>query len=307
MAPIRSVLPSILLSLVLASALAEASTTLKLKKSFINQYKDRATLTASFEVDKAHDNPKPAKEDGDIHIAGWSDDLGLVAVAEIMNSKKELGAVARANAVEARTKKVDITGVWRIWPEHGGDHEFTQGKMESKATNTNPDHILEIHPLTEFDGIEVADSIGKITGYKYKNADDAFHRYENTRFNLECSPSSSTVRMTMSMVGYNYTKFDLVLNEDVSHTMQDGGKAFKAAILDTDGNLMVTEERMILVPGSPAFQLLKSAKEGERYTVLGMPRVSLALVSWRCANAGDKPWVLKWDIPYEMVILAVFE
>ena len=28
---------------------------------------------------------------------------------------------------------------------------------------------------------------------------------------------------------------------------------------------------------------------------------------WRCANAGDKPWVLDWNIPYEMVVLNVFK
>ena len=110
----------------------------------------------------------------------------------------------------------------------------------------------------------------------------------------------------MSMVGYNYTKFTLVLNEDVSHTMEDGGKAFKAAILGDDDDIFVSEERMILAPGTAAFEALKNAKEGEEYTVLGVPRVSLALVNWRCAHADDKPWVLNWDIPYEMVILAVF-
>jgi hypothetical protein len=278
-----------------------------LKKSFIEANKDRATLTASFVVDKAHDNPKPAKEDGDIHISGWSDDFQLVVVAEIMNAKKELDAVARANAAEGRNPKVPITGVWRIWPEHGGDHEFTQGHQEGEATSTNPDHILEIHPLTEFDGIEVADSIGKISGYKYKDAEEAFGRYENTRFHLDCNAGSSTVRMTMSMVGYNYTKFTLVLNEDVSHTMQDGGKAFKAAILDNGNNILVTEERMILIPGTAAFEALKNAKEGDTFTVLGLPRVSLALVNWRCEHAAEKPWVLDWDIPYEIVILAVFK
>jgi hypothetical protein len=44
---------------------AQASTKLKLRKSFIEANRDRATLTASFVVGKAHDNPKPEKEDGD--------------------------------------------------------------------------------------------------------------------------------------------------------------------------------------------------------------------------------------------------
>lgn len=132
------------LAVVLASCTARAGTTVTLKKQFIEANKDRATITASFVVDKAHDHPKPPSEDGD--IAGWSDDIGLTTVAEIANSKKELPAVHRANDLEGRTETIDVTGVWRIWPEHGGDHEFEQGKPASKATNTNPDHIFEIHP-----------------------------------------------------------------------------------------------------------------------------------------------------------------
>ena len=64
---------------------------------------------------------------------------------------------------------------------------------------------------------------------------------------------------------------------------------------------------MILIPGTAAFEVLKNAKEGDTFTVLGLPRVSLGLVKWRCEHAAEKPWVLDWDIPYEMVILNVFE
>ena len=63
---------------------------------------------------------------------------------------------------------------------------------------------------------------------------------------------------------------------------------------------------MIIIPGTTAFTALQNAKEGDEFTVLGMPRVSLALVSWRCEHAAEKPFVLTWDIPYEMVLLNVF-
>jgi hypothetical protein len=51
---------------------------------------------------------------------------------------------------------------------------------------------------------------------------------------------------------------------------------------------------------------MKDAKKGEQFTVLGVQRVSLALVSWRFANANAKPWVLDWHIAYATVSLAVF-
>ena len=64
---------------------------------------------------------------------------------------------------------------------------------------------------------------------------------------------------------------------------------------------------MILIPGTGAFDDLAEAEEGDFFHVLGMPRVSMALVKWRCNNADEMPFVLGWDIPYEMVILEVFD
>jgi len=77
--------------------------------------------------------------------------VGLIGVAEIMNSKKEKTAVSRANAVEGRNPAVPIKGVWRFWPEHGGDHEFVQGVGGTpvpvkKSKKTNPDRLPENGP-----------------------------------------------------------------------------------------------------------------------------------------------------------------
>lgn len=80
MRPVR-LLPLLATLVLIATALpVQASTSVKLRKSFTEANKDRATITTSFDVDEAHDAPKPAKVDGDIHIAGWPDDLKLVAV-----------------------------------------------------------------------------------------------------------------------------------------------------------------------------------------------------------------------------------
>jgi hypothetical protein len=294
---------SMLTAAFVLSSIAQASTTLTLTKEFIEDVKDKATISVDFVVDFAHDRPKPNREDGDIHIAGWSDDIGLTTIAEIMNSRRERDAVDRSNQLEGRSREANIVGVWRIWPEHGGDHVFVQNEPANEAFNTNPDHIFEMHPLTLFDGIEVGDSIGRTRGYKYKDAETAFHRYENTRFNLECFDDD--IQMTMSMVGFNYTDFTISLNEDVTHEMQDGGKSVFAAISDNDGELLISNLRLVLVPGTEAFLELENAQRNDEFRVIGMPRLSLALVSWRCENADDKPFVLDWNIPYEMVILAI--
>src|SRR5690349_2971885 len=64
-----------------------------LKNSFIEKYKNRATIDATFKVDKAHKKPNPPTKDGDMHIAGRSTEVGLPIVAEIMNAKFENDSV----------------------------------------------------------------------------------------------------------------------------------------------------------------------------------------------------------------------
>jgi len=41
--------------------------------------------------------------------------------------------------------------------------------------------------------------------------------------------------------------------------------------------------------------------------VLGIPRIDLALVSWRVRNAGTRPEALRWDLPYEIIVVGVFD
>src|SRR5512135_1955186 len=55
-----------------------------LKKAWVKQYKDRATIDAKFTVDHAHKKPNAAKNDGDMHVAGRAPtEVGLPMVAEV--------------------------------------------------------------------------------------------------------------------------------------------------------------------------------------------------------------------------------
>ena len=63
-----------------------ANIEITLKNDFIEQFKDQATISVSYTVDKAHRHPNPPKNDGDLHAAGRADEVGLPIVAEIMNA-----------------------------------------------------------------------------------------------------------------------------------------------------------------------------------------------------------------------------
>jgi hypothetical protein len=48
----------------------------------------------------------------------------------------------------------------------------------------------------------------------------------------------------------------------------------------------------------------KTVKVGECILVLGIPRVDLALVSWRIRHGGD---ALRWSLPYEIIAVGVYD
>src|SRR5713101_5072420 len=106
----------LLLGLVGGSLFANIEITLK--NDFIEQYKDRATISASFIVDKAHAHPNPPKNDGDLHAAGRADEVGLPIVAEIMNAASQKAAVNAIHKAEGSENPISLIGVWRLWCEH---------------------------------------------------------------------------------------------------------------------------------------------------------------------------------------------
>ncbi len=127
--------------LLLSPALATAEIEIILKNAFIERYKDRATIEATYTVDKAHPRPEPVKDDGDIHVAGRSPDIGLATVAELMNARLDLPSVDKLNAAAASGTPLKIVGVWRFWTEHGGDSTHRQGSRLEPFDTTNPDHL----------------------------------------------------------------------------------------------------------------------------------------------------------------------
>src|SRR5438876_6554595 len=169
-----------LLSLVASSLFANIEITLQ--NDFIEKYKDQATISASFIVDKAHLHPNPAKKDGDLHAAGRAEEIGLPIVAEIMNASSQKAAVNAIHKAEGTGNPIPLTGVWRIWCEHGGDSQQIQGQSLLKPfKTTNPPHVFEIHPITKFNSTSIIGALHPIQGYKPKHAETALLKYESLK------------------------------------------------------------------------------------------------------------------------------
>jgi hypothetical protein len=273
-----------------------------LSNDFLHRVKDRATLEVKLAVDKVG-AVHPARLDGDIHVAGRDKSLGLVLVAEIMNAKDEQPAVELLRKAEGADRPVAVAGVWRVWFEQAGGGAHVQGASPEPADSANPDHLFEIHPVTRVDTTETLQSVRPIEGYEPKDAARAFIRFEA----LPCTliPEGKTTAIVSVAAGYNYVKF--VLEAAAPPREVEDGWLVTAKVRDLEGELLVEQCRMVFVKGTPPANGVKDLRPGGRLRVLGMPRINLNDVAARVQNAGKDPDGLNAKLPYEVVVVGVYD
>lgn len=299
---LRTAVKSLALVIVPVGLCAQIQITLN--NAFIEKFKNRVTIDATYTVDKAHPRPNLPAKDGDLHIAGRAPEIGLPIVAEIMNAGSEDSAVGLVHGVEGTGTAIDILGAWRIWCEHGGQSTQVQGARLTAFATTNPEHVFEIHPILRVGGDSIPESWAPISGYTPKEAEQAFTNYENRPSRIRVNTQQRTTTITTTMGGYNYVEFKMVLNEAPQEV--EDGRFVMASVLTLDGDLLVRNRRMVFAKGTPPELKVSSLQVGDTLHVLGVPRVDLALVSWRVRNGGTRPEVLSWNLPYEIVIVGVY-
>ncbi len=295
-----------ILSLGLAAVAARAET-LTLSKSFVEKYKNAATITVNLRVDEALQKPhriKSGGDDGDIHMAGRDDIIRLPLVVEMMNAAGQSVALSDLKKVTGGGP-VGVTGVWRIWFEHLGRAPQIQGSPVAAPDDSNPAHLFEIHPVTVFDGNDVAQSFQPIPNYQAYDAAKAFSFYEKVPASIRAT--GTAISIASGSGKYNYAEF--VMERVGAIKAGDGKGIFVLADIydkeDGEEKINASPRRMVFVDGTPAAEQVKKLAKGERLHVLGIPRVNLAEVSAIAAQSGTK--LFSGTLPYEMIVVAVLE
>ncbi len=292
------------LVVLLAAPVAARAGSLVLKKAFIEKYKNRATIEVKFTIDFAHDHPNSVKsdgEDGDLHMSGRAPLVGLPMVAEIVNAKLQLVALVFVKAQASKEGEVNLAGVWRLWFEHPPSSEQTQSPTVPKPTDTNPDHMFEIHPIITIGPDSVATSFVPIPNYQADLAVTAFPYYETRKVNVQATDSA--VRLISPRAIHNYTEFVIELSAAPEKRV-DGYTAL-AIVKDLEGNVVVPKpRRMVFAQGTRPADAVKGLKKGGKMHVLGIPRVNLEAISVLAQTAG--PSGKNAFLPYEMIIVGVF-
>jgi hypothetical protein len=290
------------ITVLLAGAQAATAGILILNLEWVKKVRNRATIEASFIVDRAHKKANSGAKDGDMHVAGRAKEVGLPMVAEIMNAGAADGKaiVALIHAGEGKSSSTPMTGVWRLWFEHPGARQV-QFATVAKAENTNPDHSFEIHPVTQFGPHNVAASFRAIPGFDAKDAKTAFETYEKQQVLIKATKTAVT--LDAKKVGFNYVGFRMRLI-GAPKALEDGGRVVLADVFPLKGgdeDALATKIRMVFTKDTPPWKLLAGASEGDEFDVLGIPRVDLVMIHSFASKAGTTG--VRRKLPYEMIIV----
>jgi hypothetical protein len=281
--------------------------TLSLTKAFVEKVKNTAVIETTFSVDHTLKKPhKVAKggDDGDIHAAGRDTAVRLPMVVEITNAglDPQKPAMDAMKAAEGDAK-IPMAGIWRVWFEHAGKKPLIQGDSVSKPTDTNPDHVFELHPLTTVNGSDCIASFQPIPEYDPYSAEYAFGKYE--KLTCAITATKTAIQIESKNAGFNHTKFRI---EPVGKPKKGQGRAlFVLAnvfdIDDEDEKINESPVRIVFLEGTPAADAVANLPAGERMNLLGIPRVDLNKVS-AIAKSLDAKEVHRGPLPYEIIVVA---
>jgi len=285
------------------AANSTAEIAIVLDRTFIETYKDRVTIDVDLTVDRADKKPHPAVFDGDFHLAGSAPGIGLPVVAEIQNAAGENEGVEVIRRGAGSGTSLKVAGAWRIWSEHVGKAKEIQGDDFASTVSTNPDHVFEIHPVIRVAGIDLLESLRPVEGYRPGSAALIFRTLE--KIPCRISPGETTTVVTPNKQ-FNDAEFLLEVGPDPHQVVPDG-RFIGAAALDLKGNLLVPKLRVVFVKDSPPEKIVRSLPPGSRVHVFGLPRINLAEIASRVAGADQRPDLLAGNLPYEIVVVGVYD
>lgn len=283
----------------------EAKFEVTLKKAWVSAHADRATVSASMLVKHTHKKPNTigsGGNDGDMHFAGVSDDIGLPFVAEIVNAALPGEKPAEQDMMSKQTTKQQLTvvGAWRLWFEHPSRSQTQGGNNAFSPDNTNPNHSFEIHPVSRVDQDDVGSSFVPIKNYQAYTADVAFPYFDGCVVTIKASSSAISIRS--KKLKYNYVSFDAELTGDPKK-VADGYIALGTILESGDQDAANGPRRLIFIDGTSAAAKIATASSGDRLRLLGIPRIDLRAVLTLVAQKGTKQFDA--PLPYEMIVVGV--
>lgn len=274
----------------------------QLNRSFVERFKNKVSIDVMLTIDRVSPRANPPSIDGDLHLAGRAPLIGLPVVAEITNAAAHKDAMATAHRAGGSNRPIDVTGVWRIWPEHAKGGTEVQGDSLDPAHTADPSHVFEIHPITRLDGIDLLHAFVPVEGFKPGNARRTFGIYQSASCAL--TVRGDTISIVTQPGLYNDVEFVMELGAEPQRSVGDG-RFVTASALDKKGERLVDGLRMVFAKGTAPELAVRVLKPGDRLHVYGIPRLNLDEISRRASRAAARTAVTG-PLPYEIIILGVY-
>lgn len=287
----------------IAAQLAPDEVRVQIDRSFVEAYKDRVTIDATFTVDESSPAPNPIVFDGDLHFAGRAPEIGLRMVGEIKNAREVEATVVLVQRAATTHQPIKLSGAWRIWAEHSLGRPEQQGRPLAPIETPHPEHVFEIHPITRLGTIDLLETLHPVEGYKPGSAKPIFESYQGAKLKLRATPASVTFDTPTWL--YNDVHFLMEITETSQRVVSDG-RFVTAKVLDLEGNLLVEQLRMVFVKGSAPERAVSRLSRGARLHLWGIPRLDFAEISRRVTASSNPSIVDESPLPYEMIVVGVY-
>jgi hypothetical protein len=143
---------------------------LQLRESLLQAQRDRVTATITAVVDHIGTSAHPISNDCDLHVPLRSRDINVPFIGEVKNACSEIPQGASqahwSDRIyeETHGRAVTVAGAFRIWLEHppAGAAVQTEADRVPWYPNSNPDHQVELHPVTQIGALDFLGHVKRI-------------------------------------------------------------------------------------------------------------------------------------------------
>ena len=249
------------------------------------------------------------KRDCNLHVPLRSEDIKVAILGKIKNAcshPEGITATHWSNKLKPlEGQSVKVKGVLRVWLEHppkGGKRQCECDTLP-RYTNSNPNHMVELHPLTRLGSI----SFLKMTR-SIQKGDTPYVGYRGGRLALTLNKMKIAIRRIekankafIAIKGpkssYNHWTV-LAVVTGIAERRRDG-HAFDVAVVHRDG-LIERQLRALTIKGTPADEGVETLEVNDEVVLFGIVRLDLAEIE-REAGAAWKTI----PMPYELIVLDI--
>jgi hypothetical protein len=296
-------------AVVLAAAGAAPAAELQLRESVLRKHADSVTAEIRATVSHVGDHSHPLGDDCDLHVPLRSSAIRVPLLGEVKNACSIPTDAARRHwsrriADDIGPSEVTAVGVFRIWHEHpppkGGVQ--SESKKLPQYKNSNPDHMVELHPLIRIGSLDFVRHIGWIEkdgdryeGYGYdKLRQIASRSLEIQRVSIG---GERYVRMLTPKMFYNHWSLRAVVVGDVER-LADGLRAVVDILPESGNRPPVRGLTAVVAEGTDAHGRFADLRPGQIIEFLAVGRIALRPV---LAALGDSLRAIR--MPVEFFVL----